>query len=63
MEKLEKKWFLVTGFIIAIALHSAFNFFIIKNNGNELEIFAFLWVVTIIVMLLFEKIRRMSGLI
>jgi RsiW-degrading membrane proteinase PrsW (M82 family) len=63
MEKLEKKWFLFIGFIIAIALHSAFNFFIIKNNGNELEVFAFLWVVTIIVMLLFEKVRRMSGLV
>ncbi|MDR3519282.1 MAG: PrsW family glutamic-type intramembrane protease [Candidatus Pacebacteria bacterium] len=62
MGKLEKKWFLFISFIIAIALHSAFNFFIIKNNGSELEVFAFLWVVTIIVMLLFEKVRRMSGI-
>ena len=63
MEKMGKKMFLFFGFIIAIALHSAFNFFIIKNNGSELEIFAFLWVVTIIVMLLFEKVRRMSGIV
>jgi len=48
--------------IIAISLHSAFNFFIIKNNGNDfLKVFAFLWVATIINLLLFEKLRRISG--
>ena len=62
MKRLERKWFLFIGFLVAISLHSAFNFFIIKNNGNELEVFAFLWVVTIMVMLLFEKVRRMSGI-
>jgi RsiW-degrading membrane proteinase PrsW (M82 family) len=47
--------------VIAIALHSAFNFFIIRNDGNDfLKVFGFLWVATIIVMLLFEKVRRMS---
>jgi RsiW-degrading membrane proteinase PrsW (M82 family) len=62
MNELGRKWFLFIGFLVAISLHSAFNFFIMKNNGNELEIFAFLWVVTIIVMLIFEKVRRMSGI-
>jgi RsiW-degrading membrane proteinase PrsW (M82 family) len=62
MNEISKKRFLFLGFLVAISLHSAFNFFIMKNNGNELEIFAFLWVVTIIVMLLFEKVRRMSGI-
>jgi RsiW-degrading membrane proteinase PrsW (M82 family) len=62
MEDFGRKWFLFFGFLVAISLHSAFNFFIMKNNGNELEVFAFLWVVTIIVMLLFEKVRRMSGI-
>jgi RsiW-degrading membrane proteinase PrsW (M82 family) len=61
MTELGKKWFLFIGFLLAISLHSAFNFFIM-NNGNELEVFAFLWVVTIIIMLLFEKVRRMSGI-
>ncbi len=56
----EKKLFLLVGFIVAIALHSAFNFFIMRNGGNDfLKVFAFLWVATIIVMLLFEKVRRM----
>ena len=61
MEELGKKWFLFIGFVIAIALHSAFNFFIMENSGNNfMQAFAFLWVVTIIIMLLFEKVRRMS---
>jgi RsiW-degrading membrane proteinase PrsW (M82 family) len=60
MKKLKKEWFLFIGFLVAICLHSAFNFFIMKNNENNLEVFAFLWVVTIIVILLFEKVRRMS---
>lgn len=61
MPEFKKIWFLFTGFLVAVALHSAFNFFIIQNEGNDfLKVFAFLWVVTIIVMLLFEKVRRMS---
>jgi RsiW-degrading membrane proteinase PrsW (M82 family) len=61
MREFKKIWFLGFGFAVATALHSAFNFFIIQNDGNDfLKVFAFLWVVTIIVMLLFEKVRRMS---
>lgn len=62
MKKWERNCFLFVGFLIAIALHSAFNFFIIINDGNNfLKVLAFLWVVTIIIMLLFEKVRRMSN--
>jgi RsiW-degrading membrane proteinase PrsW (M82 family) len=61
MGKWKRECFLLMGFAIAIALHSAFNFFIIRNDGSDfLEVSAFLWVVTIIVLLLFEKVRRMS---
>jgi len=61
MSKWKRKIFLFVGFLIAIGLHSTFNFFIIRNTGNDfLKVLAFLWVVTIIIMLLFEKVRRMS---
>ena len=57
-----KKIYIMIGIIFAIALHSAFNFFIMNNNGSDfLKVFAFLWVATIINLLLFEKLRRMSG--
>jgi len=64
---LEKKIYLFIGLTLAIALHSTFNFFIIKVKVGDgsyfleiLKIFGFLWVVTIIVMLLYEKVRRMN---
>lgn len=61
MDAFIRKWYLTIGLVFAIALHVAFNFFIIRNSGNDfLKVFGFLWVVTIIVMLLFEKVRRMN---
>lgn len=61
MLKNTKKLYLFAGLILATALHSAFNFFIMDNNGSDyLKVFAFLWVATIINLLLFEKLRRMG---
>jgi len=63
LNKYKRRFYLITGLLIATALHSTFNFFIMKNNGSEfLKVFGFLWVVTIILMLLFEKLRRMDGI-
>lgn len=57
-----RKFFILSGLFWAIVLHSVFNFFIMEDGGkNFLSVFGFLWVVTIIVLLLFEKLRRMSG--
>ena len=57
----KRAWHLLMGFVCAIALHTVFNFFIMRNNGEDvLKVFAFLWVVTIIVMLLYERLRKMS---
>jgi RsiW-degrading membrane proteinase PrsW (M82 family) len=62
LNKARKRIYLLVGFILAVGLHSAFNFFIIDNNGSDfLRVFAFLWVATIINLLLFEKLRRISG--
>lgn len=61
MGKFIKKIYLLAGLILAIALHSTFNFFIMEDKGsNFLRVMGFLWVVTIIIMLIFEKLRRMS---
>ena len=62
LDDFRKKTYVIMGIIIATTLHSLFNFFIMKNNGSDFfKVFGFLWVVTIIIMLLFEKLRRMSG--
>lgn len=61
MSKYIQKTYLLIGILFAVALHSTFNFFIMEDNGNNfLRVLSFLWVVTIIIMLLFEKLRRMS---
>lgn len=61
MKKFSKRLYLIMALVFAIILHSAFNFSIIKNSGSDfLKVFAFLWVATIINLLLFEKLRRMS---
>lgn len=62
MGKFKKNLYLWAGLVSATVLHSGFNFFIMNNNGNDfLKVFAFLWVATIINLLLFEKLRRISG--
>lgn len=55
-----KKIYLFFGLLGAIALHSAFNFLIMKGAENFFIVFSFLWVVAIIIILLFEKLRQMS---
>ena len=61
---LKRKLYLIGGLLLAIALHSVFNFFIMKTSQNNfieiLRVFGFLWVAAIIIMLLFEKVRRMN---
>ncbi len=51
----------LVGLGLAVLLHSTFNLFIMKGEGKStLQIFIFLWVVTVISILVFEKLRRMS---
>ena len=53
--------YIIAGIFCAIMLHSVFNFFIMKGSGeNFLSVFGFLWVVTIINILVFEKLKRMG---
>ncbi|MEN9582801.1 MAG: hypothetical protein RL641_755 [Candidatus Parcubacteria bacterium] len=57
----KKGLFLLLGVLTAIVLHSLFNIYIIGNNGeNFFAVFGFLWVISIISVLLFEKLRRMG---
>jgi RsiW-degrading membrane proteinase PrsW (M82 family) len=56
-----KKIYLFIGLLFAVMLHSTFNFFIMKGSGeNFLGVFGFLWVVAIINILIFEKLKRMK---
>lgn len=50
---------ILIGVILAVGLHSLFNFFIIKQGGSD-KIYSFIivWGLTIILMIAFERIRR-----
>lgn len=56
------KWvFTGTGLILAILLHTLFNFFIINSNGtNILLVFAFVWAGIVVLMLMIEKIKNIK---
>lgn len=56
-----RKTYLIFGILSAIVLHTLFNFFIIRESGQSIfTVFGFVWVVTVIFILIFEKIKRMS---
>ncbi len=55
----QKKVFLAVGLLTAILLHALFNFFIISLQGSgTLVVFTVLWIATIGIFLLFEKIKQ-----
>lgn len=54
--------YVIGGLTLATALHGTFNLFIMNASDHEFfRIFGFLWVVTIISILLLEKLRRLKG--
>lgn len=57
-----KRIYIFFGIILAIVLHTLFNFFIIQSNGEKLlEVFIFVWLGIIVLILFFEKIKRMKN--
>jgi len=55
-----KRWvYLLAGLSLAFALHTSFNYFIMVSEGKFLlNIFALLWAVIVLIIVLFEKIKR-----
>lgn len=59
--KLTRFWFLIAGLMIVTILHTIFNYFIIKYvEINSLVTLGILWVVTIIIIALFERVRAIN---
>jgi len=54
-----KKRYLGSGFILAIALHAAFNLFIIKNADAVFLAFSIVWILILGIIFLFERIKSM----
>ncbi len=52
------------GLIAAIVLHTIFNLFILKSEGNSLytfTVFAFVWLAVILLLIGFEKVKRLKA--
>lgn len=54
-----RRTYLLIGLLLAITLHSIFNFLIMNGSNGLFSVFSLLWGVAIIVLLLFEQLRRM----
>lgn len=57
--RLVKDLYLLIGLLVAIALHTAFNLSIMKEStSNTLATFGFVWIAIVILMLLFERVKK-----
>ncbi len=56
-----RRLFIGAGVILSIVLHTLFNLFIINSNGEKaLIVFIFVWIGIILLILFFEKLKRMK---
>jgi RsiW-degrading membrane proteinase PrsW (M82 family) len=52
-------WYGLAGLILAVVLHGAFNFFILRSDGSNLmRVFAFVWIGLVALLIAFEKVKR-----
>ncbi len=59
--KLTKVYYGIIGITLAIAIHTAFNLFILKNSGESLlGIFGFVWAGVALLLLFFEKVKTIA---
>lgn len=55
-----RKRYIGVGFILASVLHGLFNLFIIKNSQNSFAGFLLVWLFIILIIVLFERIKRIK---
>jgi RsiW-degrading membrane proteinase PrsW (M82 family) len=58
---LVKKVFLFTGIAISILLHTVFNLLIIKLDSDRFFVFAGVWVLIVLLIVLFEKVKKIEN--
>lgn len=57
--KMVKKSYFYTGFVLAVLLHTLFNFFIIQGKGEVLiTVFAGVWILAVVLLIMFEVIKK-----
>lgn len=58
---LTKKVFLFTGIVVSIILHTIFNLLIIKFEDDLFFVFAGVWVLIVLLMVLIEKVKKINS--
>lgn len=56
--KIYKFIYIILGFVVAILLHLAFNYFIINFDSKPIAVFSGLWIFAIVLILLFERVKH-----
>jgi RsiW-degrading membrane proteinase PrsW (M82 family) len=60
--KIQKAFWRVIGLSLAIGLHTVFNVFIIYQNGGRVFlVFGAVWMMALVILLLFEKIKAITN--
>ncbi len=57
-KKFHKFLWAVSGIIMAILVHSAFNYFMVANSGTSFIALEFIWIAVIVLLLAFERVKR-----
>jgi len=57
---LVKRFFLLTGICVSILLHTIFNLLIIRLENNLFFIFAGIWVLIVLLLVLIEKVKKIN---
>jgi len=56
-------WSLIAGFIVAIMLHTFFNFFIMNTSSNGIFwVFVIVWVLVVLLILFFERVKNIRNI-
>jgi len=50
--------YLTGGLIVAVVLHTLFNFLLLEQGGAGFSVFLFVWIGVVIVLLFFERLKR-----
>ncbi len=58
--RLRKNILIGIGFILAVVLHTFFNFFILKGDNSLFVIFGFVWLGVVLLILFFERVKRID---
>ncbi len=58
--KFRKSVIIGIGLILAVVLHALFNFFILESGNNLFTVFGFVWIGVIILILFFERVKRIN---